>query len=791
MSDAPNSSGNAPTVLSTDSEPPADERAPWVADDVTVVGERYRLQRLIAQGGMGTVYRAFDNELEETVALKVLRREIVSQPGVLERFRREVKLARRVTHPNVARTFDIGEHDGIKFLTLEFVDGHPLRHELRPGTPMAESRAAAIAAAVALGLEAAHAVGIVHRDLKPENILLGSDGRILISDFGIARADREAGALETSGLLLGTPMYMAPEQVEGRVVDGRADLFALGAILFEMLTGAAPYEGGSPVAIAAARLTGAPPDARDYVAELSIGLQTLVQRLLQIDPAARPQTAREVSDALSDIFGSGSLPTRPRAPVRAAVTPRAPLAVSTAVVLPLFNRGDRQDDYLADGLTEDLIDQVAMGGTLRVRPFGSVQRFSQRQTGVAPDPIAVGRELGVDLVVEGTMQRTSSQIFRITVRATLVRDGFQAWAQRFEVPQSELLRLSDQMAAGIVQASTGEEQARPSRAAADSGAIDFYLRARHQLQRFDVATIEQTLSLADEAMRLAPEDPAFVVLAASLQARAWFNGYADSAARADAIVRRALELAPDRGEPHLAMATLESQRHNFGSAVRHLRTALRKNPMLADAHALIGRLLGEVGDVPRAVRYLETALRLDSGEQYVLADIARLYVLAGEYDKGLAYLDRCAALRGHAMWAQLARVLSWVRDKERSFALLQIPEITEPRNQLPKMVLEGILNPETFGDPRGLINISGRAAGASARGRSFSYQIVAEYLSAIGDLDGTMAALEDAVTAGLIDALWIEGLPAFAQLKYRPRFVELQRVVRTRADGLLGLVKDL
>ncbi|AKV04164.1 Serine/threonine protein kinase [Labilithrix luteola] len=244
-------------------------RTTGTEDGPALVANRYELLGMLGGGAMGTVYRARDRELDEIVALKVLRRELAATEGMLERFRREVKLARRVTHRNVARTFDIGEHGGDRFLTMELVRGEGLASLLtrRGRLPLAE--VVSISRDVCAGLSAAHAAGVLHRDLKPDNVVLAEDGRAVITDFGIARAASEGELGRTVGGIVGTPAYMAPEQVEGAPnLDARADLYALGAMIFELLTGSLPWTGETVIAVAAARLLQPPPDPRTHVADL-------------------------------------------------------------------------------------------------------------------------------------------------------------------------------------------------------------------------------------------------------------------------------------------------------------------------------------------------------------------------------------------------------------------------------------------------------------------------------------------------------------------------------------------
>ncbi len=274
--------------------------------------DRYEILETLGKGGMGTVYRARDLSLGEEIALKLLPFGQRAAPVAILRFRKEVKLARRVTHPNVARVYDIGEHLGELYLTMELVNGPTLRGVLRGEQRLAPARVIAIGRALAAGLSAAHEVGVVHRDLKPTNILIDQSGRVVLTDFGIARGHDDELSLTTG--VIGTPHYMAPEQVSGGVIDARADIYAMGLVLYEMITGG--RAAGTPeLLIEAMRDHGAPP-----------ALITLTLHCLERDPGARPRSAVDVGHRLSTIAVVDHPDGRPRAPVdHPDGRPRAPV----------------------------------------------------------------------------------------------------------------------------------------------------------------------------------------------------------------------------------------------------------------------------------------------------------------------------------------------------------------------------------------------------------------------------------------------------------------------------------
>jgi len=266
-----------------------------------VVAGRYEIVKLVGVGAMGTVYRAHDRELTETVALKILRPELLSDRTILERFKAEVRLARRISHPAVVRTHDVGESEGMHFLTMEYVEGLTARDLLDSRGRLGVSAVLALAAQLTRALEAAHAQGVIHRDIKPQNLLLDANGALKVLDFGVSRLNGSAAASGEAGLLIGTPDYMAPEQLLGHDIDARADLYATGVVLFECLTGQLPFRAESLVARIAKALNEDPPALSDTGDEVPPALAALVARLLAREPDRRPASAQELLRLLEQI----------------------------------------------------------------------------------------------------------------------------------------------------------------------------------------------------------------------------------------------------------------------------------------------------------------------------------------------------------------------------------------------------------------------------------------------------------------------------------------------------------
>jgi serine/threonine-protein kinase len=497
------------------------------ADDASasgpvVVGARYELIALLGAGGMGNVYKARDRELDEVVALKVLKPEIAGAPGALDRFRRELKLARRVTHPNVARVFDIGELGPDKILTMELVAGESLAALLEREGALSVARAIEIASSICAGVGAAHTAGVVHRDLKPDNVLLGSDGRVVVTDFGIARAvASDAG--KTAGGFAGTPAYMAPEQVEATAtIDHRADVYALGEILYEMLTGERAWRGDSVLAIVAARLVNPPPDARGKRPDLDDQLAQIALTCMAKAPADRFPSMQAVATALAAITLpkiASVPPPRLDAPL---VHHAAPSAQKRVAVLPFRNMGPSSDDYVADGLTEDLIDQLSVSRGLRVRSRGVVMQHK----GSDRDTREIGRELDVDVVVEGSVRRAPGAI-RIAARVVSVADGFQVWARRFDGVEAELLVLNEHVAQAVAQALTVDCEGESRGAAADPEVLDLYLRAREAHLAYFGRDRDTAAELFAQALSRSPDDPRLIAGYVMARARPTGGGVDD------------------------------------------------------------------------------------------------------------------------------------------------------------------------------------------------------------------------------------------------------------------------
>ncbi|WP_437597008.1 protein kinase domain-containing protein [Sorangium sp. So ce590] len=838
----------------------------FVAAPQRIAG-RYEILGLLGTGGMGSVYRVRDVELDEVVALKMLRRDLASTAGMIERFRQEVKLARRVTHRNVARTFDFGDHEGEKFLTMECVEGESLHSVLARTGPMPTQQAIGIGCSLCDGLGAAHAAGIVHRDLKPENVLLDRSGRVVITDFGIARTSSGPSAGESAGFVLGSPAYMSPEQLTGEPdIDARTDIYALGMILFECLTHRRAWPGAGAIAAAMSRLRSPPPDPRSVRPDVPLVVVDVVLRCMAIRREDRyagaaeahralllarsrvsiaPQPAQSLVSAIAASTATAAptapqpveqSPTRVAASAEAITAPQprlmsptlsAPVltpapapapssasspALKTVAVLPFRNGGAPDDDYLADGFTEDLTDTLSMTAGLKVRPHAAVSRVRLDNR----DPRDIGRELGVQVVVEGSIRRTGGASHghdgprsqpqapysrpgsrlapagvRVTARVISVEDGFQLWAKRFDSSPEALLAVSDDAASAISGALTVDAASRDREAPSDPRAIDLYLRARHQLRHLWYGDAAPAVALFEEALSFSPNDPnilsGYAVASARLMA-ARGDGRAQLA-KAQQAAERAIAQAPSLGEPWVALATVRFSASDPVGAVPALRKALQCAPSLAKAHELLGRILLEAGLVNEAVFRLDTALSLDPGELFPRWELARGRALLGDWAAAGALLDMPTedpSSRFHKAIMR-ARFGLW---HGAPFSVDELPHgMDNVPVQYARLYRDVLATSRLSDEQRAFLRSTADGSEPGSRLRPLFLQMYAEILAFLGEDDALFRTLASAVEAGLFDALWMQRCAVLDRARADARFAPLRARVEERAAAVIAAFK--
>jgi eukaryotic-like serine/threonine-protein kinase len=781
---------------------PDEEPASADANDATLVATessevavgsafagRYLIERLLGRGGMGAVYAAFDRHLEERVALKLLDAPPGRDASALARFRREVRLARRVTHHNTARTFDIGEHAGAHYLTMELVDGVALDQLLRQKGALPVERATEIARQLCLGLTAAHAAGVIHRDLKPANVLVAPDGRVVITDFGIARQIEDDARVTVAGTdLVGTPAYMAPEQVAGGTIDERVDLYAVGLILFEMLTGKLPFSGDTPLATAVARLERQPPNPRS-LADIPEELAQLVLACLARDPDHRPSTAACLANALAahaSCTGEWSVDAAHEARPQQTRSAKFATTASTSrglAVLPFVYRGPPDDAYLADVLTDELIDLLSMTRGLKVPSRGATANYER-----GTDPRELGRQLDVDAIVDGTVQIAGKRL-RISARLVDVQTGYQTWSERFDGNLEDVFDLQDRMAKRIAETLRLRLETFAHRGEVSEEASELYLRARSRMNDMASGGLSEdgAIALFERCLALAPEFHLARAGHAMACINAWYLPELASdrkwSTRCAEAVAEALEHAPELAETHLAASRLALHRGEFGKGAQSLRTALEIAPTYAAAHAHLGALQTEAGRVDEGLRHIQLASELDPTNVHGLFATIRVHALHGELDAVEAALDTMRTM-GPSFEMPITmlemRVRAWVGDKEGSARLgATIERIGTDFARYVAKVYHGECGLEVL-DPL----LSQPFDDANLRFLTLGLQMSAEACGLHGDDERMLRFVRRAADQVLVDLLWLERCPPLRGVRSRDEYETIHAKVRARAEAI-------
>lgn len=724
-----------------------------------ILAGRYLLLGLLGTGGMGTVYRARDLELEEEIAVKVLRRELVQNAAIVSRFRQEVKLARRVTHRNVARTFDIGEHGGDRFITMEYIEGESLADRLARRGKLPFGEALDLASSICSGLSAAHAAGVVHRDLKPENVLIDASGRVVLTDFGLALTfeDEEGDTVvDGSGDLVGTPVYMAPEQVEGKLdVDARADVYALGAMLFEIVTGERPWRGDTAWAVAAARLQSPPPDVRLVSPSVPESLAGIISRAMA---RSREDRFRDIDDLAAEL-SSVVLPSGPasqrgyRASLPSMPDLNADIGAKTVAVLP-FAWAREEDVPFAYGFMLDLLDELWTVESLRVRgPISTLPLVGRDR-----DVRAIGRSLGVQAVVDGAVRREGGRV-QVVARLTAVADGFQLWASRFERAEGDWNLVVSDVYRGITSALTVRERA--PRAPAAPPSVETYVSARFLLATGPLDHESRTGRL-EEAVRLAhgTADARLLTIGARAAVALEMDRAGASAGgweRAGEVAARALALDAGLADAHLLLARSRIAKASYPECARALREALRLQPGAPEMQALFGRTLALAGRPRQGLTFLEAALGLEPALPNSSQRAVMLHALLGDWSA----LERAIALPGRVDEA-MARTALWHPDPGVAHAVRRATGATPDARAMASLA------PTT---PGGADFVRRRLARLGpetpADLRIEAHQEAAELFAVLGMDRAALQEIESAVGLGLSDITWLERCPPLAQLGTR------------------------
>jgi tetratricopeptide (TPR) repeat protein len=742
---------------------------------------------------MGAVYAAFDLELEENIALKVLHGAIASTDGALERFRREVKLARRVTHANVARTYDFGSSGETRFITMELLIGKSLADRIDT-EPLGLADALRISADIAQGLAAAHLAGVVHRDLKPDNVLIdmsgaGPDGgeRTVITDFGIAVfATTPTGVVKQTQTIAGTPAYMAPEQLQGKELDGRADVYALGVIMYELLARRLPFIDDTPYALAVRRLTEDPPDPRKFVPDIPEPIVRLVLDMLARERDERPDT-QAVIDRLDALRGGG----RSRAANTRLIDTGMRMRFSPPPALVVWPRLEAIGTDSMD-LAEAVAD--ALAGEKAVRTIAPLLVRS-RALAAKPETLdlaALLSELRATHLVEVHIESGQT-------RARIV-DSSLALVGSHVVEGSEVAVVAPKLAARIARAVDGLRATDPGgavRTTANSGAVDssvaaLYQEAMAELARFGLEHTSRGIEILHKAEAIAPSDPFIASALGAALVNQWsFQNDRSLLGQAEEYSLRALAANPHIGETFNTIGVLRLHQGELRAAVRAFEEAAARSPRLAEPHSYIGRLLAESGKQAEAESRLKQAIKLDPQDYYAASELSRMAALNGDWERADALLEEMLQRTGQRIiLATQARYALWRGDLGRLNQLVtEIDKSGDPAFHLVKRVFVPIWTAFVVNDaiepndPR-LGALRSTAAGTSMRMTTFWHQLLAEIYATLSHTSAAIDSIERAVGRSLVDVLWLDRCVLLDGLRTDVRFVRARTATAAQAASL-------
>ncbi len=640
----------------------------------TEFGPRYRIEAMIGEGGMGTVYKAYDRDLDRVVALKLLRAELTADTDAMRRFKQELLLASKISHKNILRIHDLGDAGGIKFISMAFVEGEDLHAVLKREGKLSVERTLAIARQLCGALEAAHNEGVVHRDLKPHNVMLDKSGTAFISDFGLAKSlDAGAVGMTRTGEYLGTPRYMAPEQVEAKPVDHRTDLYSLGLILYEMATGDVPFTGQTTLQLMYQRVKEKPKNPKDLNPDLPDYLVKVILCCLETKAERRYQSAAEIlHDLDAEKAKSRSRSVRIELPapgempwlwavmglVLAAVLSLAIPAVrhrifgapqangtnvpSTAAqkyiaVLPFRVLGEEtQLNYIAEGLVEGLSAKLFQLKDVRV---ASASATTEAMSKGSLDKIA--RALGVSLVLQGTVQGAAEQL-RIVVNLEDVGAGKRLWSKEFNGVAKDILTLEDEMYGQMVTAMnltpTTDELTRAAiKPTGNIDAYDLYLRGRNSMRG---QQDQKNILSAIEFYRQALEKDSGFALAYTGLADANMAMYKEKkeplwAERALGAAQQAQGLNDSLPEVHFALGSVYSATGRTAQAIVELNRALQLSPNSDEGHRRLGTAYLNDGKPNEAVLAYQKAIEVNPYYWANHSSLGIAFLSMGENQKAL------------------------------------------------------------------------------------------------------------------------------------------------------------
>ena len=737
---------------------------------------RYRILEKLGEGGVGEVFLAEDAVLGRKVALKKLSSGRIADPDARRRFIQEAKAQALLNHPNIVTFFEVGETPEEVFIVMEYVEGRLLSHLVTEGK-LSLSGALDLVIQIGEGLSAAHEAGIVHRDIKPANIMVTSRGSVKLTDFGLAKWSQTSGLTQT-GVRVGTAHYMSPEQVEGKNVDLRADIFSFGAVLYELVTARKPFDGETETAIFYELLNVTPQPLARYARGIPPELERVVQKCLAKDPDLRYQRMDEL---LTDLR---ALRKNVKSGWIGGEVSDGVLAPSIAV-LPFTNLSpEPENEYFSDGLTDEIITNLTKIRALKVISRTSAMRYKN----TAKSLRQIAAELSVQYILEGSVRRYGDHL-RITAQLVDALQDTHLWAETFRGTVEDLFDIQEKVAQEIashlrLHLTPMENQELKKRYTENAEAYQFYLQGRFQWNKRTVEGFNKAIELFSKALQIDPRfAPAYAGLADSYALLGETSLYArhpqDVYPKAREAVARALELDDNLAEAHTSMGYLKMNDYDWTGAEEEFRKAIELNPNYATTYHWYSGLLSATGRNEEAVATMEKARNLDPISLPIQTDLGLSYYFARQYDRAIEQYKRALDLDPNFTRAYISLSSALALSGRYEEALAEVQKAIVRTGDRSRTAYLGRVYARMGERGKALEAIE--EVKEIAKSRIVSPHSIALVYAALGEKDLAFEWLNKSLGEGYVELYTLKVDPWLDSLRDDPRFEELLQKARLKA----------